>query len=330
MGKIQLTEGQYERLKKNLIRNVLNEQDLLTLIGGPIGPVLSATKNLYDYVNISNRDDDANPYAPLQTKNSFYYQVPSNSWRNLYNYLQGLYPGKVRSGTIDGSEYYAVGEYGVYTVTFWEVLDSSDAEDASSVVVTVKGVKKAFGWCPNGTKPPSSFSNDTQVGPAVGGGKCRDLESILPQPTSQKSNLTPAAFNTLLAKLRKVDPSFEIQQSQLYKTKEGTGILKIADPKEIFAFYQDLKTTNNVFVLADINNVRTKYTVPSDGAPYNGEELSDYYVKGPNNKFTTIAQIVGASKATPSGAKPVSGGASPKPKPKPKPVQKINYADYGL
>lgn len=328
MGKIQLTEGQYERLKKNLIRNVLNEQDLLTLFGGPIGPAISAAKALYDYTKTSNSDNDLNPYAPLSYKNSFYYQVPSNSWKNLLNYLQGLYPGQVEIGTKQGSEYYRVGQKGVHTVSFWENLNANDAGNTSSIMVRVKDVPKGFGWCPNGTKPPSSFSNDTQVGPAIGGGKCVDLGSILPQPPSQKSNLTPAAFNTLLAKLKKVDSSFTIEQSQVYKTKEGTGILKIANSNGSFAFYQDLKTTNNVFVFAEVNGDKTKYTVPSDGAPYNGEELSDYYVKGPDNKFTTIAQIVGASKATPSGAKPVSGGASPKPKPKP--VQKINYADYGL
>lgn len=329
MGKIQLTEGQYERLKKNLIRNVLNEQDLLTLIGGPIGPVLSGVKSFFDYTESATSDDDSNPYAPLQYRNYFTYRVPSNSWKNLYNYLQKLYPGDVRQGTSDGSEWYAVGEKGVYSVEFWETLDSDDASVVSSITVNVKGVKKGFGWCPNGTKPPSSFSNDTQVGPAIGGGKCRDLESILPQPKSQKSNLTEAAFNTLSDKLKKVDPSFTFKQSSFYK-KNGTGILKIANSGDSIAFYQDLKTTNNVFVFADVNGVETKYTVPSDGAPYNGEELSDYYVVGPNKKFTTIAQIVGASKATPSGAKPVSSGASPKPKPKPKPVQKINYADYGL
>lgn len=329
MGKIQLTEGQYERLKKNLIRNVLNEQDLLTLIGGPIGPVLSGVKSFFDYTESATSDDDSNPYAPLQYRNYFKYRVPSNSWKNLYNYLQGLYPGKVRSGTSDGSEWYAVGEKGVYSVEFWETLDSDDASVVSSITVNVKGVKKGFGWCPNGTKPPSSFSNDTQVGPAIGGGKCRDLGSILPQPTSQKSNLTTDAFNTLLDKLQKVDPSFTMKQSSFYKNNDGSGIFKIADAKEIFAFYQDLKTTKNVFVLADINGERFQYTVPFEGAPYNGEELSDYVVKGPKG-FTTIAQIVGASKATPSGVKPVSGGASPKPKPKPKPVQKINYADYGL
>ena len=53
MGKIQLTEGQYERLKKNLINNTINEGEQLSttlgyagkgaLIGAAGGPLALVT-----------------------------------------------------------------------------------------------------------------------------------------------------------------------------------------------------------------------------------------------------------------------------------------------
>lgn len=324
MGKIQLTEGQYERLKKNLIKNVLNEgpMDTLNLLGTPLAASYYAIKDLYDYSSQADSDEN-NPYAPLKNSNYMTYEMPQNSWSKLYNYLQGLYPGKVSSGISDGSEYYSVGTKGKHVVSFWQNLDSGDADNASSVNLRVNGKLSPYGWCPNGAKAPSSFSNETQVGPAVGGGKCVDLAEILPAPTSQKSNVTEDNFDILRQKLQKVDKSYNVTNSRMYP---GSLTIKKDFPDgSTIAFYQDLKKSKNAFVFVGSSKNYKLYYVPSEAAAYNGEELSDYFVVA-DGKMKSIAQLVGASNAAPSGAKPAPGGSSPKPKPKP--VQKFNVADY--
>lgn len=282
MGKIQLTEGQYERLKKRLINEVGYYNNWIDV------DFINGTLTLNDYLDCERKGGGSELRMYKNTK--FTKKPGSNELVANTNSsdLVGDYVGDVEE------------ELGKATIRY----------SCNSKTLSIDGRSAKFwgeDWAENVQQGFDDLCAQQIAAPAVGTAVATAVQKI-------DNN----SFNSLLDKLTKIDPTFKMKASSL---NDGNFMITNNDSKNKFYVFQAPITSKsglgsyfiNIYDPGATKPRNTYYIIDGVGA-YKGQELDKYMVKTSNNDIVSLSTVFGSSK--PTGGKSTSQKIYSKPKPK--------------
>lgn len=283
MGKIQLTEGQYERLKKRLINEVGYYNNWIDV------DFINGTLTLNDYLDCERKGGGSELRMYKNTK--FTKKPGSNELVANTNSsdLVGDYVGDVEE------------ELGKATIRY----------SCNSKTLSIDGRSAKFwgeDWAENVQQGFDDLCAQQIAASAVGTAVATAVQKI-----------DVNSFNSLLDKISKIDPTFKMKASDV-QNDGSFMIVNSSDPKKrIYVFQNPIQSKAKkgyIFInfLDETNTPKTTYyTIDGIGA-YKGQELDKYMVKDQNGNVVSLSTVFGSAK--PTGGKSTSQKIYSKPKPK--------------
>jgi hypothetical protein len=279
MGKIQLTENQYERLKKRLINEVGYYNNWIDV------DFVNGTLTLNDYLDCERKGGGSELRMYKNTK--FTKKPGSNELvaNTTSSDLVGDLMGDVEE------------ELGKATIRY----------SCNSKTLSIDGRNAKF-WGEDWAPDVQKGFDDLCVQKLDGG--------ISTAATKGAQKIDNNSFNSLLDKLTKIDPTFKMKASSM---NDGNFMITNNDSKNKFYVFQAPITSKSGLGSYFINNYDPGATKPKktyyiiDGVgPYKGQELDKYMVKTSNNDIVSLSTVFGSAK--PTGGKSTSQKTYSKPK----------------